>query len=150
MDDQLTSLQQLLDAVISMWTKISALLNLCKEESRWFWSQKTLKLYLIKRSVSVWTDQIFFSSTTCLRLFIVLSNIWQQTTLLTIQYLNVSFFKPNNKILFHVSTALSCLSKLYTHNFGYMEPGYVLSALCNFLTLFKTRLAFSHVEIYTN
>lgn len=36
MDDQLTSLQQLLDAVMSMWTKISALLNLCKEESRWF------------------------------------------------------------------------------------------------------------------
>lgn len=36
MDDQLTSLQQLLDAVMSMWTKISALLNLCKDESRRF------------------------------------------------------------------------------------------------------------------
>lgn len=47
----------------------------------------TLKLYLIKRSVSVWTDQIFFSSTTCLILFIFLSNIWQQTTLLTIFFL---------------------------------------------------------------
>lgn len=79
----------------------------------------TLKLYLIKRSVSVWTDQIFFSSTTCLSLFIFLSNIWQQTTLLTICFFNqiIKYFFMFRQH-YHV-----CLNCAHTTCFGYMEPG---------------------------
>ncbi len=63
MDVQLTNLQQLCDAILSIWTKISeecsnTLLNLCHEELRQFWRQKwvqpgTSKVYLIKWLASV-------------------------------------------------------------------------------------------------
>ncbi len=63
MDVQPTNLQQLRDAIISIWTKISeewfnTLLNLCHEELRQFWRQKgvqpgTSTVYLIKWPVSV-------------------------------------------------------------------------------------------------
>lgn len=113
MDDQLTSLQQLLDAVMSMWTKISALLNLCKEESRRFRSQKAVHPEAVpNKEVSKCMDG---------------SNLLQFDNLSQLIYIlkqhltadhitNNLFFKPNNKIFFHVSTALSCLSKLCTHN----------------------------------
>ncbi len=64
MDVQPTNLQQLRDAIMSIWTKISeecfnTLLNLCHEELRHFWRQKgaqpsTSKVYLIKWPVSVY------------------------------------------------------------------------------------------------
>lgn len=96
----------------------------------------TLKLYLIKRSVSVWTDQIFFSSTTCLRLFIVLSNIWQQTTLLTIQYLNVSFFKPNNKYFFMFRQHyLVCLNCTHTTLVTWNQAMFCLGCVTSWLSL---------------
>ncbi len=63
MDVQPTNLQQLRDAIISLWTKISenvssTLLNLCHEELRQSWRQTgfkpgTSKVYLIKWPVSV-------------------------------------------------------------------------------------------------
>ncbi len=59
MDVQATNLQQLRDAIMSIWTKISekyvskTLLNLCHEELRQVWRQKgvqpgTSKVYIIK------------------------------------------------------------------------------------------------------
>ncbi len=63
MDAQLTNLQQLCDAIMSIWPKSlrnvsNTLLNLCHEELRQFWRQKgvqpgTSKVYLIKWPVSV-------------------------------------------------------------------------------------------------
>ncbi len=63
MDVQPTNLQQLRDAIMSIWTKISeecfnTLLKLCHKELRQFWRQKgvypgTSKVYLIKWPVSV-------------------------------------------------------------------------------------------------
>ncbi len=56
MDVQPKNLQQLCDAIMLVWTKISeenkTLLNLCHEELRQFWSQKWVqpgssKVYLI-------------------------------------------------------------------------------------------------------
>ncbi len=62
-DVQPTNLQQLRDAIMSIWTKISeecfnTLLNLCHEELKQFWRQKwvqpgTSKVYLIKWPASV-------------------------------------------------------------------------------------------------
>ncbi len=63
MDAQLTNLQQLRDAIMSIWPKSlrnvsNTLLNLCHEELRQFWRQNgvqpgTSKVYLIKWLVSV-------------------------------------------------------------------------------------------------
>ncbi len=64
MDVQPTNLQQLHDAIMSIWTNISeecfnTLLDLCHEELRQFWRQKRVqpgnsKVYLIKWPVSVY------------------------------------------------------------------------------------------------
>ncbi len=64
MDAQPTNLQQLCDAIMSIWPKSlrnvsNTLLNICHEELRQFWRQKgvqpgTSKVYLIKWSVSVY------------------------------------------------------------------------------------------------
>ncbi len=69
MDVQPTNLQQLCDAFMTIWTKISeecsnTLLNLCHEELRQFWRQKevqpgTSKVYVIKWPVSVYHTCIF-------------------------------------------------------------------------------------------
>ncbi len=65
MDVQTTNLQQLCDAIMTIWPKSlrnvsNTLLNLCHEELRQFWRQKgvqpgTSKVYLIKWPVSVYT-----------------------------------------------------------------------------------------------
>ncbi len=68
MDVQTTNLQQLRDAIMSIWPKSlrnvsNTLLNLCHEELKQFWRQKgvqpgTSKVYLIKWSVSLYITQI--------------------------------------------------------------------------------------------
>ncbi len=68
MDVQPTNLQQLRDAIISIWPKSlsnvsNTLLNLCHEELRQFWRKKgvqpgTSMVYLIKWPVSVYVSFI--------------------------------------------------------------------------------------------
>ncbi len=83
MDVQPTNLQQLCDAIMSIWTKTrnvsNTLLNLCHEELRQFWRQKevqsgTSKVYLIKWPVSIYLHynlQIYWNKL----LFFLIANI---------------------------------------------------------------------------
>ncbi len=69
MDVQMTNLQQLCDAIMTIWTKISnTLLNQCHEELRPLWRQKgvrpgTSKVYLIKWPVSEYTVLLCYLNT---------------------------------------------------------------------------------------
>ncbi len=83
MDVQPTNLQQLRDAIMSIWTKISeecfnTLLNLCHEELRQFLKQKriqpgTSKVYLIKWPVSVYI-YIYMCVCVCVYIYIYISS----------------------------------------------------------------------------
>ncbi len=69
LDVQPTNLQQLRDAIMSIWTKISEeCFQHLHEELRQFWRQKwvqpgTSKVYLIKWPVSVYTEQNYKRNT---------------------------------------------------------------------------------------